>query len=66
MSLPASKEREQKKRDVKPVPFRNIIYKYFVELLLFTIIIVVLALNRGYNEIILALIGGIVGRITSK
>jgi len=68
MSLTPQKERDKKERSIRPIPIWNTIHKYFIELLLFIIIIVVLILYKGSysNEIILTLIGGLTGRLTSK
>jgi hypothetical protein len=66
MPVPASKDRNAPNRSPKPIPIRNTIHKYFIEILLFILIVVALVINGNNKEIILALIGGIVGRITSK
>ena len=71
MALEQSTERNPPSRGITPMPFRNTLYKYFMEILIFILIVVLLILKREYInnnliEIVLMLLGVILGRVTKR
>jgi len=66
-----SKERKPASRDINPIPFRNTLHKYLLEILIFILVVVLLILKREFInnniiEIVLMLLGVILGRASKR
>jgi hypothetical protein len=79
MPLPAKKDRNEPSREIKPIPISRIIFKYFIEIIIAFFALVFCGIVVFYQpkvsndvlaqnsfQILLLLLGGLVGRITSK